>query len=60
MEQKIISAKYESGQDIPASQIEIDMPKVGKIANKPAFDLFNHFGGVITVSDRNYQVVPKI
>jgi hypothetical protein len=59
MEWKIISAKHESGEDISESQIELDMPKVGKIANKPSFDLFNHFGGVITIGDRNYQVMPK-
>jgi len=42
MSWKIISAKYENGQDIPEAQIEADMPTVGKIANKPAFAELNN------------------
>jgi hypothetical protein len=59
MSMRILSAKFEGGEEIPAEQINADVPRLRKLHKEALKDdpTWEFFGGTITLDKtRHYQL----
>lgn len=53
---RILSAQYDDGREVPQDVLIGDWGKVVEIASQNTEPMFDMFGGMVFVEDRQYQV----